>query len=121
MTPVLVVFSFLAIAGCEGTETREKEDNTVKEFPGKKRIDRMNRMKKDIRKARQHQADRYKNIEESARKNRNVSMSTQIDFRLGNSPIKCDPDVFIMRAGSKQPGTGSRNALAHKIQTALWG
>jgi outer membrane murein-binding lipoprotein Lpp len=63
---VLVLFAFLAIAGCEGTETREQVDDTVKEFAGKKNIDRMDQMKKDINKARQQQADRFKKIDESA-------------------------------------------------------
>jgi outer membrane murein-binding lipoprotein Lpp len=66
LTPVLVLFAFLAIAGCEGTETREKVDDTVEELAGKKNIDRMDQMKKDIDKARRQQADRFKKIDESA-------------------------------------------------------
>jgi outer membrane murein-binding lipoprotein Lpp len=63
---VLVLFAFLAIAGCEGTETREQIDDTVKEFAGKKNIDRMDQMKKDLQKARQQQADRFEKTQESA-------------------------------------------------------
>ena len=63
---VLVLFAFLAIAGCEGTETREQIDDTVKELAGKKNIDRMDQMKKDINKATQQQAERFKKIDESA-------------------------------------------------------
>jgi hypothetical protein len=63
---VLVLFAFLAIGGCEGTETREQIDDTVKEFAGKKNIDRMDQMKKDLHKARQQQADRFEKTEESA-------------------------------------------------------
>jgi outer membrane murein-binding lipoprotein Lpp len=66
LTMVLVLFAFLAVAGCEGTETREQVDDTVKELAGKKSIDRMEEMKKDINKARQQQADRFKKIDESA-------------------------------------------------------
>ena len=66
LTLVLVLFAFLAIAGCEGTDTREQVDDTVKELAGKKNIDRMKEMKKDINKARQQQADRFKKIDESA-------------------------------------------------------
>lgn len=62
----LVFFAFLAIAGCEGTETREHIDDTVKELAGKKNIDRMDQMKKDINKARQQQADRFEKTDESA-------------------------------------------------------
>jgi hypothetical protein len=63
---VLVLFTFLAIAGCEGTETREQIDDTIKEFAGKKNIDRMDQMKKNINKTRQKQADRFEKTEESA-------------------------------------------------------
>ena len=63
---VLVLFAFLAVAGCEGTETREQIDDTVKELAGKKNIDRMDQMKKDIHKARQQQADRFEKTDESA-------------------------------------------------------
>jgi outer membrane murein-binding lipoprotein Lpp len=66
LTLVLVLFAFLAIAGCEGTETREQVDDTVEELTGKKNLDRMDQMKKDINKAAQQQADRYKKTEESA-------------------------------------------------------
>ena len=66
LTPVLVVFAFLAIAGCEGTDTREKIDDTVEEFAGKKNLDRMEQMKKDIDTAQQQQQERFKKTEESA-------------------------------------------------------
>jgi hypothetical protein len=66
LTPVLVLFAFLVVGGCEGTETREKVDDTVEEFTGKKNLDRMDQMKKDINKAQQQQADRFKKTEESA-------------------------------------------------------
>lgn len=66
-TPVFVLFAVLAIGGCEGTETREQIDDTVKEFAGKKNIDRMDQMKKDLDKARQQEADRFEKTEESAK------------------------------------------------------
>jgi len=66
LTLVLVLFTFLAVSGCEGTDTREKVDDTVKELTGKKNIDQMNQMKKDINKAAQQQADRFKKTAESA-------------------------------------------------------
>ncbi|MGD2149360.1 MAG: hypothetical protein PVJ20_06450 [Desulfobacterales bacterium] len=66
LTLVLVVFAFLAIAGCEGTETRGKVDDTVEELAGKKNLDRMDQMKKDIDKARQQQLERFKKTDESA-------------------------------------------------------
>ncbi|MFO7555626.1 MAG: hypothetical protein R6W88_10525 [Desulfobacterales bacterium] len=66
LTLVLVLFAFLAVAGCEGTETREKVDDTVEELAGKKNLDRMDRMKKNINKAQQQQLERFKKIDESA-------------------------------------------------------
>ncbi|PQP33278.1 hypothetical protein C6A36_00160 [Desulfobacteraceae bacterium SEEP-SAG10] len=66
LTPVLVLFAFLAISGCEGTDTREKVDNTVEELAGKKNLDRMDKMKKTINKAQQQQLERFKKTEESA-------------------------------------------------------
>jgi len=66
LTPVLVLFAFLAIAACEGTETREQVDDTVEELAGKKNLDRMDQMKKNINKARQQQMERFKKTDESA-------------------------------------------------------
>ena len=66
LTPVFVLFAFLAVAGCEGTDTREKIDDTVEEFAGKKNLDRMEQMKKDIGTAREQQEERVKKTEESA-------------------------------------------------------
>jgi len=66
LTLVLVLFAFLAITDCEGTDTREQVDDTVKELAGKKNLDRMDQMKKDINKATQQQAVRFKRIDESA-------------------------------------------------------
>ena len=66
LTPIVVVFAFLAITGCEGTDTREKVDDTVEELAGKKNLDRMDQMKKTINKAQQQQQERYKKTEESA-------------------------------------------------------
>ena len=66
LTPVLVIFAFLAVSGCEGTDTREKIDDTVEEFAGKKNLDRMEQMKKDLGKAREKQEEQVKKTEESA-------------------------------------------------------
>jgi len=66
LTLVLVLFAFLAFAGCEGTDTREKVDNTVEELAGKKNLDRMDQMKKTIKNAQQQQQERFKKTDESA-------------------------------------------------------
>ena len=68
LTPVLVLFAFLAIGGCEGTDTREKVDDTVEEFAGKKNLDRMNQMKKDIDHAGEQQQERFEKTDESDEK-----------------------------------------------------
>ena len=55
-----VLLAFLTFCGCEGTETREKVDDTVKELSGQKSLERMDRMKKDMADINQQQADRLK-------------------------------------------------------------
>ena len=59
-TPLLVLFICLILSGCEGTDSREKVDDTVKELSGQKNIERMEQMKKDIGKINKQQADRLK-------------------------------------------------------------
>jgi len=58
--PLLVLSTCLALAGCEGTDTREKVDDTVKELSGQKNLERMDQMKKDIDKIKKQQDDRLK-------------------------------------------------------------
>ena len=66
LTLVFVLFAFLAVFGCEGTDTREQVDDTVEELAGKKNVDRMHEMKKDLGEAAKKQADRFKKTEEGA-------------------------------------------------------
>ncbi len=66
LTLVLVLFAFLAIACCEWTDTSEQVDDTVKEFTGKKKLDQLDQMKKDINKAADQRAERFKKTRESA-------------------------------------------------------
>lgn len=56
----VVLLALLAFYGCEGTETREKVDDTVKEFSGQKSLERMDQMKKNIDDINKQQADRLK-------------------------------------------------------------
>ncbi len=58
VTPVL--------CGCEGSESREQVDDSVKELSGQKNVERMDRMKKDIDKIKRQQGDRLKQVDESA-------------------------------------------------------
>ena len=58
-----VLLTGLVLAGCEGSESREKIDDTVKEFSGQKSLERMDQVKKDIDDINKKQADRLKEIE----------------------------------------------------------
>ena len=56
----LVLFISLALAGCEGTDSREKVDDTVKELSGQKSLERMDQIKKNIGDINKQQTDRLK-------------------------------------------------------------
>jgi outer membrane murein-binding lipoprotein Lpp len=58
-----VLITGLVLAGCEGSDSREKIDDTVKEFSGQKNLERMDQMKKDIDDINKKQADRMKEID----------------------------------------------------------
>ena len=58
-----VLLTGLTLAGCEGTGSREKVDDTVKELSGQKSLERMDQMKKDIDDINKKQAERLKEIE----------------------------------------------------------
>jgi hypothetical protein len=58
----LVFFTFLVISGCEGTDSRGRVDETVKEFSGQKNLESMDQMKKDIGNIQKKQADRLKEM-----------------------------------------------------------
>ena len=60
---LLVLLTGLVLAGCEGTDSREKVDDTVKELSGQKSLERMEQMKKDIDDITKKQADRLKKAE----------------------------------------------------------
>jgi len=63
---ILVLFAFLAFSGCEGTKSRDQVDDTVEELAGKKNVDRMHEMKKDLGEAAKKQADQFKKTKEGA-------------------------------------------------------
>ena len=62
-TLFFVILTGLVFAGCEGTDSREKVDDTVKELSGQKSLERMDQMKKDIEDINKQQADRLKEIQ----------------------------------------------------------
>lgn len=60
---LLVLLTGLVLAGCEGTDSREKVDDTVQELSGQKSLERMDQMKNDIDDIKKKQTDRLKEIE----------------------------------------------------------
>jgi len=60
---LLVFLTGLALVDSEGTDSREKVDDTVKELSGQKNLERMEKMKKDIDDINKKQADRLKEVE----------------------------------------------------------
>jgi hypothetical protein len=60
-----LVLAFLTFTGCEGSDTREEVDNTVEEFSGKKKVEQMKSMEKDIEEIHNQQSDRLKELEDT--------------------------------------------------------
>ncbi len=60
---LFVLLTGLVLAGCEGTDSREKVDDTIKELSGQKNLERMKQMKKDIDDIKKKQANRLKQAE----------------------------------------------------------
>ena len=59
----LVLLTSLALAGCEGTDSRDKVDDTVKELSGQKNVERMQQMQRDIGAIQTGQQERQKQLE----------------------------------------------------------
>ena len=59
--PVLAVL--LIFSGCDDSAPRGQIDDTVKELSGQKNVERMERMKEDIAKIQDRQADRLKQLD----------------------------------------------------------
>lgn len=55
----------LLMAGCDGTETRSQVDDTVEELAGKRQVDHMDAMKKDLEQIQTQQTDRIKELDET--------------------------------------------------------
>jgi hypothetical protein len=54
---------FLAFTGCKGSDTREEVDNTVEELAGKKKVDQMKTMERNIEEIQNQQSDRSKQLD----------------------------------------------------------
>lgn len=61
----ILCFSLVAV-GCEGTDTRDKVDDTVEELAGKKNVDRYKKMKNDLGEMQAQQKEKYKQLDEGA-------------------------------------------------------
>jgi membrane protein involved in colicin uptake len=61
-----IILFFLLITGsmlgCKGSDTREKVDDVVEEAVGKKNVERMQQMKKDIDHIKKEQKERLKQM-----------------------------------------------------------
>jgi hypothetical protein len=55
---------FLAFTGCKGSDTREEVDNTVEEFAGKKKVDQMKTMERNIEEIQNQQSDQSKQLDD---------------------------------------------------------
>jgi hypothetical protein len=55
-----LLFAGLILTGCEGTDSREGVDDTVKELSGQKNLEHMDQMKKDIDDINKQQTERLK-------------------------------------------------------------
>jgi hypothetical protein len=62
---VLILVTAPAILGCEGSKPREAVDDTVEELTGKKNVDRMKKMQKDIGNIEGQQDERMKQLEQT--------------------------------------------------------
>ena len=51
------------IGGCEGTEPREKVDDTVEEMAGKKNVERYKQMKDELGEIQTKQDERYRQMD----------------------------------------------------------
>ncbi len=61
--PFLILCAALVFCGCEGSESRDQVDDTVKELSGQKNVERFDQMKKNIGEIESKQEDRLKEVE----------------------------------------------------------
>jgi hypothetical protein len=61
---ILLVCMSLMFGGCEGTDTREKVDDTVEEMAGKKNLDRFKQMKDDLGEIQKRKTEKYRQLDE---------------------------------------------------------
>jgi hypothetical protein len=62
---ILLTFSFILFSGCKGSDTREKVDDTVEELAGKRQVDRMKEMQKDIGNITEQESERMDDLDDT--------------------------------------------------------
>lgn len=62
---IFLVMTFPLLVGCNGSDSRKKVDDTVKELAGKKQVDQMKKMKKDIGDISKQQMKRLDDLKKS--------------------------------------------------------
>ena len=62
---LLFTLLILPLSGCKGSDSREKIDDTVEELAGKKQVDQMKKMEKDIGDIADKQAERFGELSET--------------------------------------------------------
>ena len=65
VTIFFVLLNLPLISGCRGSDTREKVDDTVEELVGKKKVDQMKKMEKDIGDIAEKQTERFDYLDEA--------------------------------------------------------
>ena len=58
-----LLIAFFLLTGCKGSDTREAVDDTVEEFAGKKKVDQMKKMEKDVGELQDQQSDRLNQLD----------------------------------------------------------
>jgi hypothetical protein len=58
------LLAFLAFTGCGGSDTREEVDSTVEEFAGKKKVDQMKEMERDLGEIQNQQSERLEELDD---------------------------------------------------------
>ena len=61
--PLVILCAALFFSGCEGSDTREQVDDTVKELSGQKNVERMHQMKKNISEIEKQQDRRMRQVD----------------------------------------------------------
>ena len=65
LTILFIILTVPLLSGCKGSDTREKVDDTVEELAGKKKIDQMKKMEKDINNIVDQEKDKLDQFDES--------------------------------------------------------